>query len=97
MKQTTIYIALALSPGNKAITTLPRGVHIVVERVSWKDSFHLVLIDKDVQNSTSYFNLDNEELFDQLRIDGILNHHSVWRPVTDAVVEELPGVTLEDH
>lgn len=90
MKLTTVCVAMALSPCNKAITMRSDGVHIVAERTAWKSGYDLIYISNDMQKLVArYVDKSKEDFFKLLRIDGILDDYCVWRPVTDAVIERL--------
>lgn len=88
---TTLYIALALSIGNKAITTVhARGLSILVERLPVKDRYNCILIADNGCNSTSYYDIDAAELH-QLLFVGVKASDHVWVPVrSDAAL--LPAV-----
>jgi hypothetical protein len=94
MKLTTVYVAMALSPCNKAIAMRSDGVHIIAERTAWKSGYDLIYISNDMQKFVArYVDRSKEDFFKLLRIDSILDDHCVWRPLTDSVVEELLGRT----
>ncbi len=77
---TPLWIALALSPGSKAITTLPSGTSLVVERDITGVTFTYILIDVTFSESTSYHGIDKEELHRHLSHDNVWSK-PVWLPI----------------
>lgn len=98
----SLYVAVALSMANKAITTLAHGTRIVVERDFTGERYNYILIDEEFRQSTTIHGMSKSELWDILKGQGITNSRSVWFPVAPApsvslLMEQVPFHILSDQ
>lgn len=78
---TSLFVAIALSSGNKAITRLPTGTSLIVERDFTGDRYTFILVDEEVVQSTTYHDISKEKLWKMLIQEGLTTSTLIWNPL----------------